>query len=430
MPTCWCSAGSSSRDRATPRWSGPPCSTRRCRSCCCTRPGSRSRRAVRPGHVPPLDPGGSRWRRHPRGEGSEEVAVVRILQIAPPWFTVPPTGYGGTEQVVALLTDGLVEAGHEVTLVAAGGSVSRAELWTTGAEPPTTSLGDAVVELAHLLRGHRARARFDLVHDHTVLGAALAGVEAGPPVVHTLHGPWTPDHAALYRQVADRVHLVAISADQARRAPADVPLAGVVHNAIDVERHPLVRAKGDHLAYVGRACAEKGPDVAIEVARRVGRPLRMAVKVNEASEQRYAVEVLRPAMAANPDVELVEVRSHADKVALLGGAAAVLFPIRWPEPFGLVPLEANACGTPVVAFACGAVPEVVDDGRTAILVPPDDVAAMCDAVERAVLLDPDACRAHARARFDVPNLVRGYTAVYERVLAGVGPAAAATSAGR
>ncbi|MFA9428872.1 glycosyltransferase family 4 protein [Egicoccus sp. AB-alg2] len=341
---------------------------------------------------------------------------MRILQIAPPWFAVPPSGYGGTEQVVSLLTEGLVAAGHQVTLLAAGGSHTRARLWRTFEAPPSTKLGDPVVELAHGLRGHLHRREFDVVHDHTVTGAALAAVGEGPPVVHTLHGAWTDDNATFYAALAGRVALVAISDDQATRRPADVDVAAVVHNAVDVQAHPFVRTKGDHLVFIGRASPDKGPDLAIEVARRLGRRLRMAVKVNEPDEHRYFREVLVPRLAS-ADVELVEIRHPRQKLALLAGAQAVLFPIRWPEPFGLVPLEANACGTPVVAFANGAVPEVVADGRSGFLVAPGDLDGLCVAATQAVELDPVACRQHALDHFDVPDLVAGYLRVYERVVA-------------
>ncbi len=340
---------------------------------------------------------------------------MRILQIAPPWFSVPPTGYGGTEQVVSALTEGLVALGHEVTLVAAGGSRTRAALWATSRQPPSTLLGDTAVELAHVLQGHRRREEFDVIHDHTLTGASLGAMPGGPPVVHTLHGPWTSVTEALYRQVADRVHLVAISRDQAGRAPPGIVLAGVVHNGIDVESYPFVLTKGDHLAFVGRADPEKGPEVAIEVARQLGRKLVMAVKVNEPGEHDYFSDVLEPRLG-DADVEIVRVTSHAEKVALLGSAAAVLFPIRWDEPFGLVPLEANACGTPVVAFARGAVPEVVEDGRTGRLVAPDDLDAFCRAVERVDELHPRDCRANARTRFDSPLMVERYVQIYEQAI--------------
>jgi glycosyltransferase involved in cell wall biosynthesis len=340
---------------------------------------------------------------------------LRILQIAPPWFPVPPSGYGGVEEVVAQLTDGLITTGHEVTLLAAGGSRSRGRLWTTFAEPPTDHLGDVGIELAHALRGHRRGREFDVIHDHTRAGAALGAMPGGPPIVHTLHGRWTPTNTILYRELARAVALVAISHDQAARTPDGIGLSGVVHNGIDVSRYPFVPDKGDHLAFLGRASPDKGPDLAIEVAKRLGRPLRMAIKVNEPDEHAYFREVLTP-LIADADVELVRITSPDEKAEFLATAAAVLFPIRWPEPFGLVPLEANACGTPVVAFANGAVPEIVEDGRSGFLVAPGDLDGFRRAVERVDELLAADCRTNVAERFGAERMVRGYLRLYERLV--------------
>lgn len=248
---------------------------------------------------------------------------MRILQIAPPWFTVPPSGYGGAEQVVSLLTEGLIAQGHEVWLVAAGGSQTAGHLIPTFDSPPTRELGDPELELSHVLAGFAHRGEVDLIHNHTRLGLAVGAVVDGTPVVHTLHGRWTAATAELARRVSDRVHLVAISHDQAARTSAGIRLASTVHNAVDVAAHPYVAVKGEHLAYAGRAAAEKGPELAIEVARRLGRRLKMAIKVNQADEQDYFAAHIAPAIERG-EVELVEVASHADKCALLGEAAAVL----------------------------------------------------------------------------------------------------------
>lgn len=346
---------------------------------------------------------------------------MRVLQIAPPWFPVPPTGYGGTEQVVSLLADGLARRGHDVTLLAAGGSHSEARLLTTYSQPPSPQLGNPTIELAHVLAGYHERDAFDVVHDHTMLGAAVGSVPGGPPVVHTLHGAWTPDAVRLYGRIQARVHLVAISHDQAGRAPPGVRIASVVHNGIDVGAHRLVTGAGGYLAFVGRANAQKGPRDAIEVARRLGWPLKMAVKVNEPNEHDYFATYLAPAVRRG-EVEIVPVDSHEAKVELLGGAAALLFPITWPEPFGLVPVEANACGTPVVAFAEGAMPEVIEPGRSGLLVPTGDLDAFCGAVERAVHLDRPTCRRVVADRFDAERMVAGYEQIFQRLVAGRGDA--------
>lgn len=341
---------------------------------------------------------------------------MRILQIAPPWFPVPPGGYGGIEQVVANLVDGLETAGHDVTLLASGDSTAGTERLALYARAPSPMLGDAVTEIMHLLEAYldESLQRFDVIHDHTLLGTILGAVATGPPVVHTLHGPWSSRSAYLYGRLSRRVHLVAISEDQASRAPRHVPLAGMVHNGIDVDRFPYVREKGDHLAFVGRANPEKGPDVAIEVGRRMGVPLIMALKVNEPEECQYWEQVLAP-LVRGADVDVHRSVTPDEKNEIMGTASVVLFPIQWPEPFGLVPIEANACGTPVVAYANGAAPEVIADGSSGYCVAPDGLDAFCEAVERARSLSPEECRANAEDRFSADLMVERYVEIYERV---------------
>jgi glycosyltransferase involved in cell wall biosynthesis len=357
-----------------------------------------------------------RWRlgRLPRG------CVLRILQIAPPWFSIPPVGYGGTEAVVSLLTEGLVAAGHYVELVASGGTVTRARLRIVYRHPPTERLGDVGTELAHVLEALAGAGDVDLIHDHSgLLGAALgASVAAdGPPVLHTLHGAWTDTTRRVYRHLADRIGLVAISQDQAQRRPAGLPIAGVVHNAIDLRAHPYAATSpGEHLAWVGRATPDKGPLEAIEVARRLGRRLVLCIKVNEAEEHVYFREVLEPALVG-ADVEVRFDAHLAVKVGVLQRARCLLFPIRWAEPFGLVMVEAMSCGTPVVGFANGAAPEVVRDGETGYLVPDGDLDALADAVEAVGAIDRRACRDHVEAAFSPERLVRDHLALYERVVA-------------
>ena len=340
---------------------------------------------------------------------------MRILQVAPPWFTVPPVRYGGTELVVAALTDGLVAAGHDVTLVASGGSRTTARLRSVYATPPSSALGDTLVELPHVLAARRGAADVDLVHDHSVLGAAVSAVVDGPPVVHTVHGAWTDPLCRVYREIAKDVHLVAISRDHADRAPADLPLAGTVHNGIDLDRYPFGDTASGHLAWLGRAGPDKGADIAVDVARRAGLPLRLAIKVNEPDERAWWHDVLVPKLEGH-HVDVTLNATHHQKITLLRDALALVVPLGWDEPFGLMMTEANACGTPVVAFARGAAPELVADGETGVLVEPGDVDAMVAAVEEAATLDRRACRARVEAHFSAPRMLEGYLRVYERVL--------------
>jgi glycosyltransferase involved in cell wall biosynthesis len=343
---------------------------------------------------------------------------MRILQIAPPWFTVPPVGYGGIEQVVAVLTDGLVAAGHDVTLLASGGSTSRAEVRSVFAEPPSADLGSTLHEMTHVMAGFARRHDHDVVHDHSGFGgAALGAFLDGPPVVHTLHGPWVPTVQSFFRRAAAGLHLVGISHDQRSRAPRDVAVPDVVHNGIAMADHPF-RAEADadgHLAFVGRANAEKGPEVAVRVARRSGRHLKMAVKVNEPAEQRYFDTVVAP-LLVGADVEVIRNGTKQDAIDVMSGAAATLFPISWPEPFGLVMVESMAVGTPVVGYAAGASTELVDSGRTGFLLPPGDVSGLVAALDEVDALDRAACRAHVDEHFSSAAMVAGYEAVYARVL--------------
>lgn len=340
---------------------------------------------------------------------------MRILEVAPPWLEVPPRAYGGTEWVVSGLADGLTRLGHDVTLIASGGSQTCARLETVFEEPRFDRLGDARVETVQALAAFRRRHDFDVIHDHTAaVGPALAStVGDSPPVVHTLHFPWSDDQVRLMRMVAPPVHLVAISHDQACAAPGDIPIAAVIHHGIPLERYRFSRHKGDYLLFVGRASHDKGPATAIEIALRLGRPLVLAIKIHEPDERRYYHEVLEPLITAG--IEVVPNPRHEQKVDLMGDAAVVILPIQWAEPFGLVIPEANACGTPVVAFGLGAAPELVAAGRSGFVVPPGDVDGFCAAVERAPTLVPEECRRHVQVRFSVERMVADYERLFRSI---------------
>jgi glycosyltransferase involved in cell wall biosynthesis len=342
---------------------------------------------------------------------------VRIAEIAPPWFAVPPAGYGGIELVVSLLTDGLTDHGHDVTLFASGGSQTKASLVSPMVDPPDPALvGNAWYDAYHALSAYLAvDDTFDVVHDHSgIAGPALGALRHGhPPVVHTLHGPWTEPMRRYCGLLHSLVHLVAIS-DSQRDANPDVTYAGVVHNGVDLDHYPLVTAKDDFLVYIGRANPDKGPSVAIEVARRAGLPLAMIVKKSEPFERRYWEEIVAPML--NDEVEVFEAVSHEQKTDLLGRARAMVFPIQWPEPFGLVMVEAMACGTPVVARAEGAAAELVEDGVTGYLC--DTIDELVDAVGQAAECSPEACRRRVEERFSARTMVGGYERIFAAVTAG------------
>lgn len=339
---------------------------------------------------------------------------LRIGMVAPVWFPVPPQGYGGIERVVSLLAEGLVAAGHDVTLFAAAGSRTSARLVTPLPAPPAFDDTDAVAgDIFHTTVAYLRADEFDVIHDHTGLGPALgAMLGSGPPVVHTLHGPWTGLSRRFLRLVHDRVHLVAISEAQ-RATNRDVRYAGVVHNGVDLAAHPLQTTKDDFALFVGRINPEKGPEVAVDVARRAGLPLVMVVKRSERAEQAYWDDVVAPRLRG--DEIVLEQPPHDVKVDLLGRARALLFPINWEEPFGLVMVEAMACGTPVIARPCGAATEVIAHGTTGFLC--RDAAEMVDALDAARDLSPVACRAHVEASFSAASMVAGYERVYWRAVA-------------
>jgi len=342
---------------------------------------------------------------------------MRIAVVAPVWFPVPPSGYGGIELVVSLLADGLADAGHDVTLFASGGSESTAKVVSPMAEPPDPrELGNPWYDAFHALSSYLQVDDFDVVSDHAGIVGPICGamLRGHPPVVHTLHGPWTPQTRLLYGLAARHVHLVSIS-DAQRADNPDIPYIGTVHNGIDLDSYTYREDKEDVLVYIGRANPDKGPKEAIGIARRAGLPLQMILKRSEPPERAYFEREIEPLLAS--DIELHENVSHEMKVEMLGRACAMVFPTRWPEPFGLVMVEAMACGTPVVTTNWGAAPELVADGVTGFCRDGDD--DLVESIGAARKLSPAACRARVVERFSAQAMVRGYEAVYEQVLTGI-----------
>jgi glycosyltransferase involved in cell wall biosynthesis len=272
-------------------------------------------------------------------------------------------------------------------------------------------MGEAVAELYHLVHAYEAVRHCDIVHDHTVIGPAYAERHPALPVVTTNHGPFDGELLDVYRAVAHRVPIIAISAAQAASAPA-LPLAAVIHHGIDVERFPLGTGNGGYLLFLGRMTPDKGAEEAIRVARRVGVRLLLAAKMHEPNEHRYFEERIRPLLGSG--VEFVGEVGGTEKVELLAGAAALLNPIQWDEPFGLVMIEALACGTPVVAAARGAAPEIVDQGVTGFLARNED--ELVAAIGRVGSLDRSACRAAVEARFSTERMVAQHLELFSRIL--------------
>jgi glycosyltransferase involved in cell wall biosynthesis len=343
---------------------------------------------------------------------------LRIAMIAPPWFTVPPRGYGGVENMCADLVDGLVDRGHEVTLIGAGLPGTRAgQFVATYADPPSARLGEPLPEVLHSASVARILdgLEVDLVHDHTLAGPLQARGRLVPTVV-TMHGPVAGEPGEYYRQLGDTVDLVAISGAQRRAAP-DLSWLGTVHNAVDVESFPFRAEKEEMLLFLGRLHPDKGVHLAIDAARSVGVPIVVAGKCSEPLEKEYFRTHIAPRLG--PDVTIFGTADAVAKRDLLSRAAALVFPILWDEPFGMVMIEAMACGTPVVALRRGSVPEVVVDGVTGILC--DDPTELPAAITAARHLSPADCREHVQSRFDAGSMVVGYEALYRRALLGRTP---------
>ena len=336
---------------------------------------------------------------------------MRIAILSPVWFAVPPTGYGGIEWIVALLADGLVEAGHEVTLFASGDSRTKGTLSAVFEQAPSELIGKTHPELRHALSCFECADEFDVINDHAgPLSIALGGL-VETPVLHTAHGPFDGEPGRVYEalgRLSPDVGLISISLNQRRPKP-DLNWAANCPNALDLQLYPCKPHPGEYLLFLGRMSPDKGAHRAIWVARETGLPLKLAGKKQDLKEELYFHELVEPHLHDGIDY-LGEV-SHGEKVELLQDARVTLFPIEWEEPFGLVMIESIACGTPVIATRWGAVPEVIEHGRSGIIV--DDYREMPAALERADALDPLECRRYVEERFAPQRMVEDYLRAYE-----------------
>jgi glycosyltransferase involved in cell wall biosynthesis len=350
---------------------------------------------------------------------------MKIAQIAPLVESVPPQSYGGSERIVSYLTEELVRLGHDVTLFATADSYTAARL--VGCAPKALRLDEAVRDPLphHLLMLEQVRRRaveFDILHFHIDLlhGPLLRTLPT--PAVTTLHGRLDlPDLAPFYRAFPD-MPLVSISDDQRRPLPAAGWMRTIMHG-LPLDLLPFRPKPGTYLAFLGRISPEKRPDRAIEIAARAGLPLRIAAKVDRADREYWQTEI-EPLIRSTPHVDFVGEIGEDEKAEFLGNALALLFPIDWPEPFGLVMIEAMACGTPVIAFPCGSVPEVVDAGVTGFLVPSVEEAVA--AVEAAPTLDRAVVRATFERRFSARRMAEDYLEIYGRLSINVGIGKAAS----
>lgn len=347
---------------------------------------------------------------------------LTVALIAPPWYPVPPVGYGGIELVVSLLARGLRQRGHRVILFAAEDSHDAVVGLAPASWRPdlgavhTQGLRDVTyaARVNDYLLNHAGHV--DLVHDHAgPVMLALAQEMDHAPALHTVHGPVTEALASAVQSLGVGTSLVAISHSQLQPAPW-LPWVGVVPNAVDIDALQFLPAgERDHyLLVLARICADKGQHHAIEVARRAGIKLVIAGKVDPGSEEYFETEVA-PHLDGR-QVTWVENVSGREKTRLLAHAAALLAPITWPEPFGLSMVEAMVSGTPTIAFRQGAAPELIDEGKTGFVV--DTIDEMVAAVRNVGAIDPARCSLLARNRFSPDAMVEAYLRVYERVLTG------------
>jgi glycosyltransferase involved in cell wall biosynthesis len=348
-----------------------------------------------------------------------EPDALRIGILAPPWVPVPPPAYGGTESVLDRLARGLHDAGHDVRLWTTGESTCPVRRGFTFRSARTDAMGNSAIELRHTLEGYEwlADERCDVVHDHTLVGPFLP--LAGPPVITTNHGPFDqPDLATVYRRMPPSVPIIAISHGQATvAARAGIRVDHTIHHGIDVAEVPegdgLGDDRGPYLLFLGRLNPDKGIVQAIEAARATGSRLLIAARVREPFELAFYEHVVAPCCVDG--IEYVGEVGGRDKEQLLGGAAALLSPIQWPEPFGLVMIEALAAGTPVISGRHGAAPEIVRHGTTGFLC--DDHDSFVTAIHQIDSIDRHECRADVARRFGVDRMVARHIEAYRALVA-------------
>ncbi len=354
---------------------------------------------------------------------------MKIAQVAPLWESVPPKLYGGTERIVSYVTEELVKLGHDVTLFASGDSETTARLEAICPQALRLNTGIFNRDAPLMMLQERAlgAARgFDIIHSHLdFIGFPLARRNS-IPVVTTLHGRQDlPELVSVFREFSD-MPLVSISDAQRRPLPWANWVA-TVHHGLPRDLYTFHPQAGGYLAFLGRISPEKRPDHAIEIAKRTGLPLRMAAKVDPADRSYFEAEI--EPLLDHPLIEFIGEISDAEKDEFVGNAIALVCPYDWPEPFGLVLIEALACGTPVLAYRRGSIPEIIDHGVTGFVC--ETVSEMADAVGQVFRIERHRCRASFDERFTADRMARDYVALYERLLEdGIAHATQAFAAGR
>lgn len=347
---------------------------------------------------------------------------MKIALLAPPYLSVPPKAYGGTEKIVSLLADGLVARGHDVSLFATGDSQTRAKLHSIF----PTELGNSglaktsdLLPLIHYRECLMKAGEFDLVHNHAQYLPMFMADFVDTPVVHTMHGSFfegeVPEEKRKTLEVFKKQFFVSISNNQ-RQGFSQLNYVATVYNGLDVDEYTYVeKPRGDYLLWIGRIAGKKGPLEAIEVAKRIGRPIVLAAAVDPIDMPFFEAEV-KPRIDGKK-VSFIGEISHKSLDSLYGNAYCTLFPISWHEPFGLVMIESMVTGTPVVAFNMGSVPEVINNGKTGFVVDQDlGVDGLVHAVSKINKIQRGECRERVFQLFSKEKMIEGYEEVYKKIL--------------
>lgn len=342
---------------------------------------------------------------------------MRIAQVAPLWEEVPPRKYGGTERIVSYLTEELVRLGHDVVLFASGDSMTSAQLesvWPVSFRKTPPRLDPSVLTLAHVGRALEHGRSFDIIHNHVGVQAFPLMAASTTPSVTTIHDGFTRENLVHFEKYRE---LPVVSISNAQRALSqNIAYQATVHHGLPLRDYPFSAAPdtaSPYLVFLGRMSLEKAPHLAIETARRSGWRLKMAAKI-ASHEIDYFKECVEP-LVDGDQVQYLGELGHAAKIELISGAAALLFPIQWKEPFGLVMIESLACGTPVLAFRNGSVPEVIRHGHTGFVV--NSVDNMVRMTARISDLSRQECRADVRLRFSDQVMAANYLSVYSAIIA-------------
>lgn len=340
---------------------------------------------------------------------------MRIAQVAPVIERVPPKKYGGTERVVSSLTEELVQRGHKVTLFASGDSITKAKLISVRPKAIRETrmqdiYGPNVWTMLNIGLVYNMQDKFDIIHDHNGFLSLPAANIAKTPVVMTLHGSFDPINKTIYSSLGKKVNFVSISNAQ-RRGAANLHWAGTVYNGLPMENFPFSNDHEGYLLFVGRISLEKGVHHAIETAQYLNMPLIIAAKLDSV-DLPYFNEYVGPNLSE--DIRWIGEVNENERNKLMSKALCLLHPVTWPEPFGLTMIEAMACGTPVIAFRKGSIPEVIDNGKTGYVV--NDVDEMIRAVLKIKKISREDCRTYSLTNFSSQKMTKEYELIYEKIL--------------